>query len=86
LVVIDGGKGHLNVARQALGELKLNIPLISIAKEKEEIFLPDKEMPLRLSFDSEALHLVQQIRDEAHRFALAYHHILRKKKTLGRKH
>ncbi len=84
LIVIDGGKGQLGAAQAVLEELKVNIPLISIAKENEEIFNTATGRGLRLGLDSPALHLIQRLRDEAHRFALAYHHILRRKRTLGK--
>lgn len=83
LIVIDGGKGQLSAVKGALDLLGVKAPVISIAKENEEIFLPGKYEAIKLSFDSPALQLIQRVRDEAHRFALRYHRILRKKKTLG---
>jgi len=80
LVLIDGGKGQLSAARDAMRELNLeDIPTIGLAKRLEEIFLEDAPDPMLLDKDSEALQLLQQIRDEAHRFALTYHRSLRSK-------
>jgi excinuclease ABC subunit C len=84
LLLIDGGKGQLNAALSAFRELNIDPPaLVSLAKREEEIFLPDQAEPLRLSRHSFALRLLQYVRDEAHRFAQHYHHILRRKSTLG---
>ncbi|MBU4149320.1 MAG: excinuclease ABC subunit UvrC [Candidatus Omnitrophica bacterium] len=81
LVIIDGGKGHLRVAYDELMRLNLRrIPVISIAKEHEKIYTLGSKMPLDINRDSEILHFIQQIRDEAHRFALKYHHKLRENK------
>ena len=82
LVVIDGGKGHLNAALQVLKELKLDLPMIGIAKEFEELFLPDRKEPVILPPQSKSLQIVQYVRDEAHRFAIGYHRLLRGKKAL----
>jgi len=80
LVVIDGGKGQLSAARDAMRELNVEeIPTIGLAKRLEEIFLEDASDPIILDKDSPALHLLQQVRDEAHRFALTYHRGLRSK-------
>jgi excinuclease ABC subunit C len=84
LIIIDGGKGHLNIARDELRALRVDVPLISIAKEKEEVYTVGRKTPLRLSSDSAALLLIQRIRDEAHRFAVKYHHLLRRKKMIGK--
>lgn len=84
LIIIDGGRGQLSVAKSQLQALKINIPVISIAKEKEEIYTVNRKTPIRLKPDSPALHIIQRIRDEAHRFAVAYHHILRRKKIIGK--
>ncbi len=81
LILIDGGKGHLSVAKRELKNLGLSLPLMGITKGEEEIYCVGKKAPLILPSNSAALHLLQRIRDEAHRFALAYHHILRRKKT-----
>jgi excinuclease ABC subunit C len=83
LVLIDGGRGHLTSAREVMRELEVDaVPLAAIAKENEDVFLPDVVEPLRLPRDSEALYLLQRIRDEAHRFALSYHLHVRKKAAL----
>ena len=74
LVLIDGGKGHLGAALQVFLELGINeVPLASLAKENEELFVPQVPEPIILPRDSKALYLVQQLRDEAHRFAITYH-------------
>ncbi len=87
LVIIDGGKGQLNIALEVFRELKIEnkVPLISIAKRLEEIFSPFRDEPLMLARSSVTLQLVQQIRDETHRFAIAYHRKLRKKRTIDSK-
>ena len=83
LVLIDGGKGHLNAASDVMGDMEVNyIPVASIAKENEEIFISGIEEPVVLSRDSVALHLVQRIRDEAHRFALGYHQKVRSRESM----
>ncbi|MFC1501499.1 GIY-YIG nuclease family protein [Elusimicrobiota bacterium] len=79
LVLIDGGKGQLSAATSALASLKLKIPIVSIAKKREEIFIPGKEKSLKLLKNSGALHVLQAVRDEAHRFAIGFHKIRRKK-------
>lgn len=84
LIIIDGGKGQLGAAKDVLDALEINIPVIGIAKAKEEIHVLSKKTPIRLKPGSPALRIIQQIRDEAHRFAIAYHHVLRRKKTLGK--
>ncbi len=74
LILIDGGKGQLGAAVQALEELKLTkIPIISLAKQEEEVFFPGNPKSLRLPHDSSALHILQSVRDEAHRFAVSFH-------------
>jgi excinuclease ABC subunit C len=84
LLLIDGGKGQLNAAVAAFRELDISPPtLISLAKREEEVYVPGQAEPLRLSRHSFALRLLQYVRDEAHRFAQHYHHILRRKSTLG---
>jgi excinuclease ABC subunit C len=83
LVVIDGGKGQLSAARAALEELDLaQQPVASLAKKDEEVFVPGRSDPLRLSRRSPALRLLQRIRDEAHRFAVTYNRKLRTKRTI----
>jgi len=81
LMVIDGGKGQLGVAVQALADLDIRVPAIGLAKRYEEIFQPGKEHGLLLPRNARALHLVQCIRDEAHRFALRYHTTLRNRRV-----
>lgn len=83
LLLIDGGKGQLGYVRQALRELNLEyIPTIGLAKEFEHIFMEGKDDPIILPRGSEALYLVQRVRDEAHRFALTFHRKLRDKRNL----
>ncbi len=82
LVLVDGGKGQLAQAVSVLKTLGVSIPLASIAKREEQIFRPGKNPPLVLDRRSPALQLVRHIRDEAHRFAVSYHRLLRKKKGL----
>jgi excinuclease ABC subunit C len=78
LVIIDGGKGQLNAARAALQELGISgVEICGLAKRLEEVFLPDRSEPVLLPRASEALYLLQRIRDEAHRFAITYHRTLR---------
>jgi excinuclease ABC subunit C len=84
LVIIDGGRGQLGAAREVLRELGIEgVNLIALAKQEEEIFVPGRPDALRLSRNSEALHLLQRIRDEAHRFGLTYHRSLRAKRGLA---
>ena len=84
IVLIDGGKGQLNAAMAAFEELQITPPtVISLAKKNEEIYRPGISEPLVLSRHAFALRLLQYIRDESHRFAQHYHHILRRKSTLG---
>ena len=84
LLVVDGGKGQLGAALDAFRQLGVSVPTtVGLAKRQEEIFLPGTSEPLRLSRHSAALRLLQSVRDEAHRFAQHYHHLLRRKKTLG---
>jgi excinuclease ABC subunit C len=81
ILLIDGGKGQLNAALEAFRVLGIEPPcLISLAKQEEEVYRPDESEPLRLSRHAAALRLLQYVRDEAHRFAQHYHHILRRKK------
>ena len=78
LLLIDGGRGQLSAVRAVLEELDLvAIPVASLAKQFEELYLPGEELPVVLPRNSPALHLVQRIRDEAHRFAVTYHRGLR---------
>jgi excinuclease ABC subunit C len=81
LIIVDGGKGQLSAACRELQRLGLHeLPIIGLAKEHEEIYRPGRAMPLQLPMDSGALRLLQRIRDEAHRFANAYHQLLMKKR------
>lgn len=79
LVLVDGGAGQLGRTVKVLDELELDIPAIGLAKRMEEVYLPGDPEPLRIPRDAEALYLLQQIRDEAHRFAITYHRQLRSK-------
>ncbi|WP_165220790.1 excinuclease ABC subunit UvrC [Aquisphaera insulae] len=84
ILLIDGGKGQLNAAIDAFEALGVPVPtVISLAKREEEIFVPGRPDPIVLRRRSFALRLLQYVRDEAHRFAQHYHHMLRSKKTLG---
>jgi excinuclease ABC subunit C len=84
LLVVDGGKGQLNVALEVLDEFGLRdqIPAVGLAKQEEEVFVPDQSVPLQLPRSSEGLFLMQRVRDEAHRFAITYHRKLRGKQTI----
>lgn len=84
LILIDGGRQHLLTAQAELKKLGFHIPLVSIAKEKENIYIEDRNYPIRLGSDTPALNLIRRARDEAHRFAVAYHHVLRRKKIIGK--
>jgi excinuclease ABC subunit C len=84
LVLIDGGIGQLHAAEDAFKELKVAPPmLVSLAKKEEIIFVSGKDEPLKLPANNPAKKLLQYVRDESHRFAQHYHHILRRKKMLG---
>src|SRR5207253_1221317 len=83
LVVIDGGKGQLSAAQEALAEHKLSeMQIIALAKRDEEIFAPGKSESLRLPRRSPALRMLQQARDEAHRFAITFQRLRRAKRTV----
>lgn len=84
LLVVDGGKGQVAMANETLTELGLNIPILGLAKRQEEIILlkDGKFKVLRLPLDNPAIHILQRIRDEAHRFGINYHRLLRKKAFL----
>ena len=84
LLLIDGGKGHLLTAARQLKQLHLRLPLVSIAKKEEHVYSSGKLRPLTFFKDTPALNLIRRVRDEAHRFALAYHHVLRRKALIGR--
>lgn len=79
LVLIDGGPQQLRFALEALKELGAEVAMFGLAKREEEIFLPDREEPIRLDHHTPELHLVQRIRDEAHRFGITHHRALRGK-------
>ena len=82
LVIIDGGKGHLNAVQQVFLELGItDVPLCSLAKQEEEVFLPHVPEPVMLPRQSQGLYLVQRVRDEAHRFAITYHRQRRSKEA-----
>ena len=80
LVVVDGGLPQVNAARAALDELGVDVPLIGLAKRLEEVWVPGEEFPVVLARTSPALHLLQHLRDESHRFAITHH---RKKRSAG---
>jgi excinuclease ABC subunit C len=82
LIVLDGGRGQLAAAREVLFEYNQTIPTIALAKQQELVYLPDLSEPIALPRDSEALHLLQRLRDEAHRFANAYHQNLRERRIV----
>ncbi len=84
LILIDGGKGQLNAAMEVLAECGLDhLPVFGLAKQEEEIFVPGQDRSIRLPRDSQGLHLVQRIRDEAHRFAVTAHRRARNKLGLA---
>ena len=83
LIIIDGGKGQLSAALGALEGLGLALPVIALAKREEEVYLPHEMLPLRLDRKGMALHFLQEVRNEAHRFAIAYNRLLRTKKVTG---
>jgi excinuclease ABC subunit C len=84
LVLIDGGKGQLNAALELRRELGLDaVPMASLAKENEEVFIAGNAQPVYIAKDSPALHILQRARDEAHRFAISYHKKLRHKEGIA---
>jgi excinuclease ABC subunit C len=85
LVVVDGGKGQLSSAVEALKKLDLygKLPIIGIAKNLEEIFFPEDSIPLHINKKSLSLKLIQRLRDEAHRFAITFHRLKRSKKSIS---
>jgi excinuclease ABC subunit C len=83
LVVIDGGKGQLGVCSKVLAECGLDIPHVGLAKRLEEVYVPGRPEPLMIPRGSEALFVLQHIRDEAHRFAITYHRQKRAKRALA---
>jgi excinuclease ABC subunit C len=83
LLLVDGGRGQLNVAVRVLEELGLEeISVAALAKRFEEVYVPGRAEPVRIPRDSEALFLLQQVRDEAHRFAITYHRKLRERRAI----
>ncbi|MDG2260891.1 MAG: excinuclease ABC subunit C, partial [Actinomycetota bacterium] len=82
LLLVDGGKGQLSSAMKVVDELGLRdeIPVASLAKQFEEVYLPEQSEPIRIPRQSEALYMLQRIRDESHRFAITYHRQLRDKR------
>jgi excinuclease ABC subunit C len=83
LVVVDGGRGQLSVATTVLADTGLRIPAIGLAKRLEEVYVPDRPDPLSIPRGSEALFVLQHIRDEAHRFAVSYHRQKRARRALA---
>jgi len=80
LVLIDGGKGQLSAALESLKELKIDLPIVALAKRLEELFLPEQKDSLLIAKNSPALNILKQLRDEAHRFAITFQ---RQKRTKG---
>ena len=80
--MVDGGRGQLSVAERVLADQGLSIPAIGLAKRLEEVYLPGQPEPLVIPRGSEALFVLQHIRDEAHRFAITYHRAKRGKRAL----
>ncbi len=85
LIIIDGGKGQLHSAEKIVKALGLTIPIISLAKQFEEIYTLNSKLPIRLEKSHKGLQLLQSIRDEAHRFAITYQRLLRKKELFDNK-
>jgi excinuclease ABC subunit C len=83
LIVVDGGRGQLSMATKVLAEAGLHIPAIGLAKRLEEVYFPDRPDPLLVPRGSEALFVLQHVRDEAHRFAVAYHRRKRERRALA---
>ena len=83
LIIVDGGAPQVNAAAQALAGMKTQVPVIGLAKRLEEVWLPDQPNPLILPRSSEALFLLQRIRDEAHRAAIGFHRKRRSKAMLS---
>jgi excinuclease ABC subunit C len=84
LVLIDGGRSHLLTAQREIKKLGISLPLVSIAKDEENIYTPARANAIKLNQDTPALNLIRRVRDEAHRFALSYHRVLRRKKIIGK--
>jgi excinuclease ABC subunit C len=83
LVVVDGGRGQLGVATGVLSDLGLEIPAVGLAKRLEEVYIPGQPQPLQIPRSSEALFVLQHLRDEAHRFAVTYHRAKRSRRALA---
>jgi excinuclease ABC subunit C len=83
LIILDGGKGQLSAGLEALAEAgRLQIPIAALAKEREELFVPNRPEPIVLPRTAQGLYLVQRIRDEAHRFAVTYHQKVRSRRAV----
>ena len=82
LILIDGGRQHLLASIDELEKLKLDVPVIALAKAEENVYVKGKIKPIRAAGDAPALNLIRRIRDEAHRFCRKYHHLLRHKKMI----
>jgi excinuclease ABC subunit C len=82
LILIDGGRQHLLACEDELNRLGLDLPVMSIEKQDEKIYVKGRAAPIKTSRDTVALNLVRRVRDEAHRFARKYHHYLHKKKIM----
>ena len=83
LILVDGGRGQLSAAREAMLAQGLDIPMIGLAKRIDEIVLPGEEESLLLDRHSPALHLIQRVRDESHRFAIIHHRTLRGRASIA---
>jgi excinuclease ABC subunit C len=84
VILVDGGKGQLNTALQVLADCELeDLPVVGLAKAREEVFKPEHSQPVILPLDSPGLQLLQRVRDEAHRFAISYHQGLRRRQSLS---
>jgi excinuclease ABC subunit C len=83
LIVVDGGRGQLSMATKVLAEMGLHIPAVGLAKRLEEVYFPDRPDPLLIPRGSEALFVLQHLRDEAHRFAITYHRSKRARRALA---
>ena len=81
LILIDGGRGQLNAAVSALESMAIKIPCASLAKENEEVYLPDRKTPITIPRQNQSLKILQHARDEAHRFGVAYNRSLRMPKS-----
>ncbi len=83
VILIDGGKGHLSAVQKAMEEIRLELPLLSIAKQHEIIFSLSREAPVILPPTSPALQMIRHLRDEAHRFAITYHRLLHRREAMA---